>query len=75
MSKKDAEQVRRALVKHLRKTESDLQVVSRGSHWHVVTPDGHSVYNFATTPSKDTFVRNTTADLRRLGIVPKDWRP
>ncbi len=75
MSKKDADQVRRALVKHLRRTGSDLRVEQRGSHWHVLTAEGHSLYNFANTPSKDTFVRNTTADLRRLGIVPRDWRP
>lgn len=74
MSKRDADQLVNQLRRHFRDSGSTLTIEKRGGHWHVVNAAGKSIARFASTPSDVKFRRNTVADLRRLGIVPADWR-
>lgn len=74
MSKKDADRLVKDLRSHLKSAGSDYRVEKRGGHWHVVTPNGASLASFASTPSDSHFRGNTISQLRRRGIVPKDWR-
>jgi hypothetical protein len=74
VSKKDADQLVRDLRRYFRRAGSSYRLEVRGGHWHVVDGHGHSVYPFAGTPSDRRFRQNTVSDLRRLGVVPREWR-
>jgi hypothetical protein len=74
VSKKDADLLVRDLNRYFTDTGSRYRVVMRGSHWHVVTPSGASVGSFAGTPSDSHFRGNAISQLRRRGIIPRDWR-
>lgn len=72
---KDAKDLAEKLGTFLAETKSRYRVVKREGHWHVVTPEDHSVASWAGTPSDNHWRQNTVAVLRRREIVPRDWRP
>lgn len=74
MSKKDADRLRKDLERHFAATGSGYTVEKRGGHWHVVNARGKSIVRFGSTPSDTRFRQNTTANLRRQGVVPEDFR-
>lgn len=74
MSKKDADQLRKDLIRFFAETGAPFSLERRGGHWHVVNAAGKSLARFASTPSEHRFRRNTITDLRQRGILPRDWR-
>jgi hypothetical protein len=74
MSKRDADQLVTELRKHFKQSGSPYTVELRSGHWHVLTESGASLASFGTTPSDSRFRRNTVSQLRRRGIVSRDFR-
>lgn len=74
MSRRDADQLVRALRRHWRATNRDYSFDQRRGHWHVLNADGQSIYSFGGTPSDGRFRLNTIRDLRRLDVVDTDFR-
>lgn len=74
MSQKDATRLAKDLNRFFAATKAPYSVILRGGHWHVVTESGASVGSFGTTPSDNHFRGNAITQLRRRGIIPKEWR-
>jgi hypothetical protein len=74
LAKKDADRLARDLRHYFTEAKLPYRVILRGGHWHVVTEKGASLGSFGATPSDNHFRGNAIAQLRRRGVIPKEWR-
>jgi hypothetical protein len=74
MSQRDATRLVRDLRRYFAANDLPFTVEMRGSHWHVLRANGSSVRNFGATPSDNHFRANAISQLRRAGVIDRDFR-